>query len=118
VSFAWSGFLQPINNDNSSVFKLGSTVPTKFQLTGPSAGISDLVAKIYIAKVSNAVVGQEIEPISTSAATVGNLFRCGDPGCSQYIFNWGTKGLTTGTYQIRVDMGDGVMTRTVFVSLR
>ena len=36
VAYAWSGVLQPVNADGSSVFKLGSTVPVTFQLTGPS----------------------------------------------------------------------------------
>ncbi|MDQ3745106.1 MAG: hypothetical protein M3444_12050 [Acidobacteriota bacterium] len=31
VVYDWSGYLQPINLDGSSVFKLGSTVPVKFQ---------------------------------------------------------------------------------------
>jgi hypothetical protein len=114
VTYSWSGFLQPINQDNSSVFKLGSTVPVKFQLTGPSAGITDAVARLYIAKVSNGVVGSYVEAASTAAATTGNLFRVGD---GQYIFNWGTKGQTTGTYLVRADTGDGVL-RTVYVSLR
>src|SRR5205814_1146556 len=42
VAFSWSGVLQPVNADGSSVFKLGSTVPVKFRLTGSSAGITDL----------------------------------------------------------------------------
>ena len=48
VSYGWSGFLQPINtlanmptNYKQSIFKIGSTVPVKFQLTGASAGIPD-----------------------------------------------------------------------------
>jgi len=33
------------------------------------------------------------------------------------VFNWGTKGLTPGTYQLRIDLGDGV-SRTVNVGLK
>ena len=36
--------LQPINADGSSVFKAGSTVSVKFQLTGASAGITNATA--------------------------------------------------------------------------
>ena len=46
----------------------------------------------------------------------GNLFRY-DPASGQYIFNWGTKGLTSGTYQLRVDLGDG-SGHVVFASLK
>jgi hypothetical protein len=116
-TISWSGFLQPINADGSSVFKLKSTVPVKFALTGDSDGVTDLAAKFYYVKVDNGVTGDEVEAVITSAATAGNLFRY-DPASGQYIFNWGTKGLTSGTYRIRVDLGDGVATHTVLVSLK
>ena len=112
VGYTWTGFLQPINADGSSVFKLGRTVPVKFALTGPSANITNAVARLYVAKVSDNVAGTEAA--STSAATTGNLFRYSD---GQYIFNLGTDGLTAGTYQLRVDTGDGVA-RVVNISLR
>jgi hypothetical protein len=114
VGYTWTGFLQPINADGSSVFKLGRTVPVKFALTGPSAAVTGAVARLYVAKVSNNVVGPETDAGSTSAATSGNLFRYSD---GQYIFNLGTDGLTAGTYQLRVDTGDGVA-RVVNISLR
>jgi hypothetical protein len=114
--YEWSDVLQPINADGNSIFKLGSTVPVKFRLAGCSAGITTLTASLYVAKVSDNVVGTESEADSTSAATTGNLFRY-DAAGGQYIFNWGTKGLTAGTYQLRIDLGDGVP-HTVLVSLR
>ena len=86
----------------------------KFALTGPSANITNAVARLYVAKVSDNVAGTEAEAASTSAATTGNLFRYSD---GQYIFNLGTDGLTAGTYQLRVDTGDGVA-RVVNISLR
>ena len=123
VTYAWSGTLQPINggstpeySDDTSVFKLGSTVPVKFNLTNSSAGISGAVAKLYAAKVTNQVVGTEVETTSTATASSSNLFRY-DATSGQYVFNWSTKELTTGTYQLRIDLADGV-SRTVRVSLR
>jgi hypothetical protein len=44
VAYAWSGVLQPINADGSSVFKAGSTVTVKFQLTDASACVTNAVA--------------------------------------------------------------------------
>jgi hypothetical protein len=123
VTYAWSGALQPINggstpeySDDTSIFKLGSTVPVKFTLTDTSAGISGAVAKLYAANVTNEVVGTEVETTSTATASSGNLFRYDDTS-GQYIFNWSTKGLTAGTYQLRIDLADGA-SRTVRVSLR
>jgi hypothetical protein len=123
VTYAWSGALQPINggstpeySDDISIFKLGSTVPVKFTLTDASAGTSGAEAKLYAAKVTNEVVGTEVETTSTATASSGNLFRY-DASSGQYVFNWSTKGLTAGTYQLRIDLADGA-TRTVRVSLR
>jgi len=114
VAHTWSNVLQPIDLDNSSIFKLGSTVPVKFQLTGGSAPVTNLAAQIFVAKLSNNVVGDELEAVSTSAADVGNTFRYSD---GQYIFNLSTKSLSQGTWQIRIDLKDGV-THSVLISIK
>ena len=75
VVYAWSGFLQPIDADGTSVCKAGSTVPVKFQLTGASANITDAVATLSCTKISNGVAGPVNEAIANSAATTGNQFR-------------------------------------------
>jgi PKD repeat protein len=116
VKYAWSGVLQPINADGSSIFKLGSTVPVKFELAGASADITDLQARLYVAKVSDGIAGTETEAASNSAADTGNLFRY-DAAGRQYIFNFGTKSLSEGAWQLRIDLGDGTDHRVV-ISLR
>jgi hypothetical protein len=108
--------LPPINDDGSSVFKLGSTVPVKFQLTGASAGITNVTATLTLVKVAAQVTGTDVEATSTSAATTGNAFRY-DSTSGQYIFNLATKPLSTGTWQLSANLGDGVP-RTVNISLR
>jgi hypothetical protein len=114
VAYAWSGVLQPINADGSSVFKLGNTVPVIFQLTGPSACISTLAATLAYTKVSSSVSSPVNKAGSTSAATSGSLFRYSN---GQYVFNWGTKGLASGTYQLQIDLGDGA-SRTINLGLK
>ena len=106
TKYSWSGVLQPINSDCGSVFKLGSTIPVKFRLTGACDGNPNVVAKIYLAKITNSIIGSDVEASSTSAADSGNTFRY-DPANGQYIFNLATKPLSAGTWQIRVDLGDG-----------
>ncbi len=107
VVYSWSGVLQPINADGSSVFKLGTTVQVKFQLTGASAGIANAVAKLSYTKLPISIPPSPVnEATSTAAATSGNLFRY-DAKTKQYVFNWGTKGLTAGLYQLKIDLGDG-----------
>ena len=116
----WSGFEQPINADGSSIFKLGRTVPVKFQLTGASAGITNLQARLYVTKITNNVLGTDTEAISTSAADSGNTFRY-DPTSQSYIFNLGTSNLTAGTYQLKIyvngDNTTGTLLGTVNVSV-
>jgi hypothetical protein len=116
VTYSWSGVLPPVNADGTSVFKAGSTIPVKFALTAASAGITTLQAKFSATQVSSSVSGLVNKTGSTSKPTSGNLFRY-DPTTGQYVYNWGTKGLSSGTYQLQIDLGDGV-SRTVSVQLR
>ena len=116
IAWPWTGVLPPVNADGTSVFKLNSTVPVKFALADAAAGVGTLAARIYLAKVSSGVLGSELEPVSTSAADAGNLFRY-DPSGDQYIFNLGTKSLSQGTWQVRIDLGDG-STHVVMLSLK
>jgi hypothetical protein len=117
VSYSWSGFLQPINADGSSIFKLGTTVPVKFQLTAASAAITNAVASLSPSKLNNSIVGTATEAVSSVGADSGSTFRY-DASTSQYIFNLATKNLSKGTYQLRVDLHDAVTTRTVTISLK
>ena len=106
-TYTWSGTVQPIHADGTSVFKAGSTVPVKFALTGTSAGVTDLVATLKYAKISDGVLGPVNETSSSATATLGNQFRY-DSTAGQYIYNWSTKGLESGTYRLFIDLGDGV----------
>jgi hypothetical protein len=109
VTVPWSNVLQPVNANGSSTFKLGSTVPVKFALTGSAAGVTDLPARLFYTRLGDSTA-VETEAVSTAKATTGNLVRY-DPTGGQYIFNLGTKGLSAGTYQLRIDLGDGVSHR-------
>jgi lysophospholipase L1-like esterase len=107
VGYAYSGILQPINPDGSSIFKLGSTVPVKFSLTDANGVVQTAtVANLTVAKVTNEIDGSYVEATSTSAATTGTLFRY-DPSSQQYIFNLGTKELSKGTWSLKVTLDDG-----------
>lgn len=113
VIYQWTNLLQPVNTDGSSIFKLNSTIPLKFNLTGNCAD-DVITAKVFLTKITNNVLGSEVEAVSTSAADTGNVFR---RSSGQYIYNLATKGLSTGTWQIRVDLGDGEL-HTVLISLK
>jgi hypothetical protein len=116
VIYDWSGILQPIKADGSSVFKAGSTVPVKFALTGDSAGISTLTARLTYVRMNNGNPGPVNQAVGPGNATPGNVFRY-DATSGQYQMNWSTRGLSAGIYQLRIELGDGVV-RAVNVSLR
>lgn len=113
----YSGLLHPINPDGTSIFKLGRAIPVKFQLQDASGNfVSTASARIYLTKISNGVIGDEIEAESVGKANTGNFFRY-DSTNNQYIFNLRTKGLSKGTWQIRVLLNDEASHYTV-ISLR
>lgn len=103
VAVGWSGVLAPVVDGGT--YKLGSTIPVKFTLTGASAGVTNLQAKLWVRRTPGTSTTGSAAALSTSAATTGNLFRYSD---GQYIFNLNTKPLSLGTYELLIDLGDGV----------
>jgi hypothetical protein len=117
VLYKFGGFLDPIDANGNSLFKLGSTVPIKFQLIDAQGNyISTATAKLFVAQISNSVIGTDVEAVSTAAATTGNLFRY-DSTAKQYIFNLSTKSLSKGTWQIKAVLDDGT-SYSIQISLR
>lgn len=127
VVYGFSGFLQPVNytahqlGASSSLFKAGSTVPFKFQLRAADGSI-----------VQSGAAPQWIDPLpagpasgspSASSATApvttsnGGSYRW-DASGQQYIYNWGTSGLTAGSwYRVGVKLDDGQVYM-VYIDLR
>jgi hypothetical protein len=106
VAYSWSNFHQPINTTantspyTQSVFKLGSTVPVKFNLTGASAGITDGTFYLKYAYVGAGDGQGEFESVATTTGTTGTEFRY---SAGQYIYNWSTKSVAKpGNYELRV----------------
>ena len=109
VIYDFGGILPPIKADGSSVFKLGRTIPVKFQLWDDQGNfVTDAEANIFLQKFDNGDPdGDPMEGDSTSAASTGTEFRY-DFTSNQYIFNLATKLLSTGTWQIRILLDDGM----------
>jgi hypothetical protein len=87
----------------------------KFKLTGASSGVTNATVRLTLAKVVDGVPGNEFPATSNGSSNANSLFRY-DAREGQYIFNLSTRELTAGTYQLRVDTGDGV-SRTVLITL-
>ena len=115
--YIYGGIMQPINSDGSSVFKQGRTIPVKFQLCDEeNTSVDTAHATIKLTKISEEVLGDFEEVISTSAANTGNVFRY-DSESEQYIFNLSTENLNQGTYLLDVSLDDGQVF-SVQISLR
>lgn len=101
-------FLQPINvpPQQRSVFKLGSTIPVKFQLfrADGTTLVSNATATIQVNRVSNGAPDPVNETVSSTVPDQGTRFRYTG---SQYIFNLGTANLATGTYRLSAILDDG-----------
>ena len=117
--YVFSGYLQPVNPDGTSIFRRGRTVPFKFTLTDcAGAPVSTATATIQVFFYSNGVIGTEIEDIaSAGTANTDNLYRF-DPTSGQYIYNLNTFTLApNATYLVRTTLSDGT-THDVLISVR
>ena len=103
--YTFSGVLQPINQDGSSLFKQGRTIPVKFRLTDDEGTFVDTAyATLEISMIIDDVTGEYEEVSSTSNADTGDVFRVSE---NQYIYNLSTKDLVEGTYLLRISLDDG-----------
>jgi lysophospholipase L1-like esterase len=117
VVYAGGAVRQPINPDGSSIYRAGSTVPVKFSVTDVGGVVQpDVVATFSAERISTSVSGSELEATINVTPTAGDTFRW-DPSASQYVFNWRTRGLPAGTYELSIELGEAAP-RTVLVSLR
>jgi hypothetical protein len=104
----FSGFLQPINSDSSSIFKRGNTIPVKFRLTRPDGTyVTGAVARLSVGKLSDtgSVVEQPVAPAGKGNSE--NLFRY-DSDRNQYVYNLSTERYSAGTYFLEVKVNDSV----------
>jgi hypothetical protein len=115
VKYKWEGFLQPINNTahqtgtDVSTFKAGSTVPVKFQLKDADGKVVQAVSTpVWVTPLKGSATNQAVdEDLYSLAATTGGLYRW-DATAQQYIYNWSTKGASSGCYyRIGVTLADG-----------
>jgi hypothetical protein len=110
VQYHFGGFLPPLSQGLN--YAVGRTIPIKFQLT-------DYNGKAVTAL--SAVLGLWVQPLSASGNPVGQPIpatAAGGTGWSssggQYLFNWQTKGLAAGSYQLQLRLADGTtQTKTV-----
>lgn len=112
-----STFLSPIKPNEINNMKQGRTVPVKLKLTDESGDdATGVEAKLYVTEVfDDGTLGSKEEARSSGNANIGNLFR--SAGNGKYIFNWNTKSLAKGMYQLSVEV-DNYTVDTVQIYLR
>jgi len=118
VCYIFDGFLDPINMppQTESVFRLGSTIHVRFQLLDHyGQPVHDVVASLWISKLSDTPDPGELEAVSTNDPDAGNVFR---EMQDRYVFNLGTRAnMSEGSWRLRADLGDNC-DHSVVVSIR
>lgn len=118
VQYVFSGFLPPVVADGSQVYKLGRTLPVKFQLQdADKVYVSTATARLTLQQFSDDLpIGDPVVVESMSGADTGNMFRY-DSDNQQYIFNLNTNSLSAGAWQLLVRLDDGT-TETGFIKFK
>jgi hypothetical protein len=119
LPYDFTGFLPPLEPSGSTpnIFKIGKPIYVKFRLVDIEGNsYPDATAKVYFAKISDGVVGEEMEAKPYGSTNTGNLCTYDLKG-RRYSFIMDSRGLSRGIYQIRIDLGDG-FTYIVMADLR
>jgi hypothetical protein len=113
VQYNFSGFLPPLHPNMA--YAQGRTIPIKFQLSDANGQfITSLsaITNLQVAPVNaNGSLGTPFNP--TAAGGTGLRY---DATANQYVFNWQTRGLAAGAYQILLALNDGT-THTLTLTL-
>jgi Thrombospondin type 3 repeat/PKD domain len=105
VNYNLSELRQPINNtghgENPSIFKYGSTVPVKVEITAcDGSHPTALDVRVFAVKTSSIPPSDgESEAAVANQPDAGNQMRFSDP---IYIFNWSTKSISDATSTVLV----------------
>jgi len=118
VIYRFTGFAQPVNASGAmSVFKKGSTVRVRFQLTDSKGRtVTSSTAPTWLAPVRGAKKpGKVNEAVSRAKPDKGSAFRTRS---GFYEYRWGTAKAKSGrTYRLGVRLDDGTV-HTVLVVVR
>jgi hypothetical protein len=109
------GFLEPIDDDGSSVFRRGSTIPVKFQLLAADGSqVTDATCELEVTNLTAGTTRAHRRRVGARAPDGDNGFHyLGD----HYQLNLDTSTLSPGTYRLHVTV-DRVPTHETTISLR
>ena len=107
--YRFGGMRPPLAGDGSDVVKAGHPVPVKFTLTGADGKtVTDARPRLYLAKKTDGVAGDRVPatPVQKNADNTAHY----KAGKAEYVFDWDTKGLARGAYELQIDLGSSVHT--------
>ena len=114
VHYRFGGFLAPLTPGGS--YHLGRTLPIQWQLTDANGKFLTSLSAVRSLQVQSVDAhGNPLAPPFNPAASGGTTLRY-DPTANQYVFNWDTKGLQAGWYEIELTLADGTL-RTLVAQL-
>jgi hypothetical protein len=99
------GFLDPINNDGSSVLNRTKSIPVKFRVACDGGFVGDLTARLELEKGGVISSGGEL---SSGNSNAEDRFKY-DSSANHYRYTLQSKTLTPGIYTIRVTFDGGVL---------
>jgi hypothetical protein len=119
VGYNFNGFLSPLSaQPYSGLFKLGRTIPVKWQLTDASGNpISALSAVSSLQIALNGDCQGSADGVPFDPGTSGSSGLRYDGSANQYIFNWQTSGSSGLCYSILLNLDDGT-TKMTTVTLK
>jgi len=114
ILYSFSGYLQPINDTAhqpvtgvlESKFKLGQTIPVKFNIYNSASIAVQQATNPTFTKVSHGACDTQtaLEAPTTETPNPGAQFVW---TTDHYQYNWSTKGLSAGEYRIHANLADG-----------
>jgi hypothetical protein len=108
VLYNFTGYLPPVPNDGSGLFKYHSVIPLRFQLSDAhGTPVSTAVGVLTLEKISSGTLsGTPIDATGPGNADTGNLFHY-TSGADIYEYELDTTPLSRGTWQIQTRLDDG-----------
>nr|WP_125037004.1 PxKF domain-containing protein [Nocardioides sp. LS1] len=111
--YGWNGFLQPVNDTahqtglNESKFKLGQTIPVKFDLTNLQGQVVQQTGSPTFSRSDNLGACDATASADTVPTVSPDASAVYTSTGGHYQYNWSTKAMTAGEYKVFANLADG-----------
>ncbi len=115
VAYGFTGFLMPLNSRGE--FRAGSTIPVKWQLQNTNGAYVGSLSSVQTLRLAYRGTCSAEAGAAVDLGTSGNSGLRYDSTSNQFVFNWQTKGLLVGCYDVILALDDTTV-HAATVSLR